>query len=338
MTIQSPSSEIASAPQQNNPDIQRMAPEQDAITSFAEFEAKMDAELAAGPPSDDPPAKEPVATGGEPPANEEGAEAGEEGAETDEGTETPPPETKPKGKKQFSERIGELRRKQGEAERAVEAERERADRLERELAELKAGKQPAPAAAEEGEPDPEKFEYGVLDPAYMKAVREFDRAQLRKELESSRQTEAAQAQLAEKVTKHEELAAAYDAEVGDYVEKVVQGAQDGKWACSSTMNELILESDAGAKVAYHLASNPAESIRVSKMTPVEQAKWFGRKEAELSAPPSGKGEKPTAKVPGADPPATPVRGQGGKFAPKSDTADYASFEKNFKHLLESPSF
>lgn len=273
-------------------------------------------------------------------AEEKSAETGEETpTEENAGEEKPAGEAKPEtgakgGKKTAKERINEVVKQRSAAEERAAAAEARAAAAEAALEATKSGKPPAKetAAEETGddEPDPEKFEYGSLDPAYLKAVRAYDKAQILKTVQASRQDEAAQRQAEELDQKFDAQVEALDAEVGDYVEKVVLGAQEKRWALSAELGALVKQSDVGAKIAYHLASNPAESIALFHKSPLEQAAWFGRKEAEFAAP-TTKGKQPA--VSKADPPVENVRGQAGKFAPNSATTDFAAFEKAHAHLL-----
>jgi hypothetical protein len=55
------------------------------------------------------------------------------------------------------------------------------------------------------------------------------------------------------------------------------------------MAETIQSSDVGPELAYYLGSNPKEADRISRMTPLSQAKEIGKIEAKLvSAPPMKK--------------------------------------------------
>ena len=52
------------------------------------------------------------------------------------------------------------------------------------------------------------------------------------------------------------------------------------------MAETIQSSDVGPELAYYLGSNPKEADRISRMSPLSQAKEIGKIEAKLvSAPP-----------------------------------------------------
>jgi hypothetical protein len=94
-----------------------------------------------------------------------------------------------------------------------------------------------------------------------------------------------------------------------------------------------MESPVGAKIAYELAKNPAESRRIAALPVLKQAAEFGKMEARLTDPPAqGKSGKKAA-VSKADPPADAVRGSGGKFQANSATTDFAAFERSHAHLL-----
>lgn len=80
------------------------------------------------------------------------------------------------------------------------------------------------------------------------------------------------------------------------------------------MAETIKSSDQGPELAYYLGSNPEEALRISKLTPLTQARELGKLEGTLDAAPT----KPaTTKVPE---PITPVHGKV-SAAPVLDTTD-----------------
>jgi hypothetical protein len=92
----------------------------------------------------------------------------------------------------------------------------------------------------------------------------------------------------------------------DFEEKVLVGAQRGEWACSQEMGEALRVSDKGPELAYHLASNPAEAARISRLSPALQLMELGKLEAKLTA----------AKAEDRNQAPTPIpqsRGSGGKF-------------------------
>ena len=66
------------------------------------------------------------------------------------------------------------------------------------------------------------------------------------------------------------------------------------------MAQTIQSSDIGPELAYHLGTNPKEAERISRLTPLAQAREIGRLEAKLIAEPV------TKKVSSAPAPIAPV--------------------------------
>jgi len=65
-----------------------------------------------------------------------------------------------------------------------------------------------------------------------------------------------------------------------------QVAYNPKLPITNVMAETIQSSDVGPELAYYLGSNPKEADRISRMSPLSQAKEIGKIEAKLvSAPP-----------------------------------------------------
>ena len=93
-----------------------------------------------------------------------------------------------------------------------------------------------------------------------------------------------------------------------------QVAYNPKLSITNVMAETIQSSDIGPELAYYLGSNPKESDRIAKLSPLSQAKEIGRIEAKLAA------EPPMKKTTSAPAPITPVtaRSSGG---PAFDTTD-----------------
>lgn len=85
------------------------------------------------------------------------------------------------------------------------------------------------------------------------------------------------------------------------------------------MASVILDSDLGPEMAYHLGRNPAEAAQIAALPALAQAAALGKLEAKLSAP------KPTPKQPPA--PVSPVGGNasGGSLDPaKMSMAEYVA--------------
>ena len=55
---------------------------------------------------------------------------------------------------------------------------------------------------------------------------------------------------------------------------------------TESMRIAIMESDIGPKVAYYLASNPDEALKIADMSPIAAIRTIGRIEEKLSAPPA----------------------------------------------------
>lgn len=98
----------------------------------------------------------------------------------------------------------------------------------------------------------------------------------------------------------------------DDYEQVAHGTH---WHPTEAMVEAIKASEIAPDLAYHLGSNPKEAERISRLSPILQAKEIGRIEAKLAAEPP----KPT-KTSSAPAPIAPVTARG-VSAPSYDTTD-----------------
>lgn len=315
----------------------------DGIDSFKAFEAAMAAEEMGTAKQEETPAVETPKPAAEAEAEGEAAaeaaannEGGEEaGKETDPAAgaaaaATPPVLTK--GQQKKADRVAAAARRSAEAE--TQAAREEAAAAKRELAELKAGKTPTAAAEPaEGEPDPEKYEYGTLDPKYHRDVRAYDREQIKKDLLADQQATAAKAKASETVQSFEKQVDSLLEEHLDYYEVVEDGLKAGKWQLPEAFNAVLMESVVGAKIAYHLAKNPAEASRIAALPEPRQLIEFGKLETTLTPAKGKTAAAQTAHIPKAGAPADVVRGNGGKFATNPATTDFAAFEKSHSHLL-----
>lgn len=104
----------------------------------------------------------------------------------------------------------------------------------------------------------------------------------------------------------------FDQVVGDFVNK------GGKF--SEVIRDLVMESDIGPEMAYHLAKNPALTNKLNSLSPLQAAKEIGRLEDSLSKP-SSKATKmpaPMTKVTGAASAATDLSA----LAKSDDASDY----------------
>jgi hypothetical protein len=79
-----------------------------------------------------------------------------------------------------------------------------------------------------------------------------------------------------------------------------QVAYNPKLSITNVMAETIQSSDIGPELAYYLGSNPKDAERISRMTPLGQAKEIGKIEAKLAA------EPPVKRTTSAPAPISPV--------------------------------
>ena len=93
-----------------------------------------------------------------------------------------------------------------------------------------------------------------------------------------------------------------------------QVAYNPKLPITNVMAETIQSSDVGPELAYYLGSNPKEADRISRMTPLSQAKEIGKIEAKLVSSP------PVKKTTSAPAPISPVTARS-SGSPAFDTTD-----------------
>lgn len=234
-----------------------------------------------------------------------------------------------------SERMRQLTRGRGEAERRAEATARENAELKARIEALERGEKPPvktddKAKGVDGRPDPSKFKYGEVDPEYLDAMIDWKTDQRLAKIEKDREEQTRAAELKEVTAELEGLRDAMAekgvAEFGDdYMDVVIKGAIENKWPVSPIIADLTLRSEVGHKVAHHLATNPKEAREVYGKSPIAQAAYFGRLEAKFltaKAAPAKQPSPPNAPTP----PKHQARGGGGKFSVGADTDDFAAFE------------
>jgi hypothetical protein len=225
-----------------------------------------------------------AATEGEP---EDDAASGE--------TETKQPKGKPRGQVRIEELVSERK--------ALKAQ---VEYLQQEVLKLQPQTQAAPAVAqtvtEEPRPtlessgyDPAKFEQELQAWADKKVA-----VGLIKQPQQDQQNEVQQI-----VQAHNTRAQAFAAKTPDF-HIVMNGPQMP--ALHGDSAKLILTSDLGPQIHYHLMKNPDRAVRIARQTPAQQAAAIGRLEAELSA--AKPSQKNTTKVTSAPPPPAPTKAGG----------------------------
>ena len=175
-------------------------------------------------------------------------------------------------------------------------EREQAQRL----AEQQARQPVAPP------PAPDDFENAH---AYAEALAQ----QKAQELLAQREAAAQQAALLESYKDREE-------EARDRYEDFEQVAYNPNLPVTDVMAQAIQASDIGPEVIYYLGSNPKEASRISRLSPVLQAKEIGKIEVNLTTNP------PVKKTSTAPAPLAPVTATRSNSGPRHDTTDPRSLK------------
>ena len=146
-------------------------------------------------------------------------------------------------------------------------------------AETQIVKAPSAASADQFE-SPEAYAEAL---AYQKA----------EELIAKREAAKQQSQVLESYQEREEAAR-------DKYDDFEQVAYNPKLPITTVMAETIQSSDIGPELAYYLGSNPKDAERISRMSPLAQAKEIGKIEAKLAA------EPPVKRTTSAPAPISPV--------------------------------
>lgn len=250
--------------------------------------------------------------------------------DSEEEEEAPPP----KKKLSAEDRIRQLTKQRRTAERERDEARRERDEAKRPAASAEDEQDDLTAEGEadkEGKrPDPKDYQYGQLDDKYLADVIAYGvnkaLAQERAKNEKTRQEQAASDEAQKFGDKLQKLhtAGSADETLKDFDEVVVEAGKAGDYDLSQLTLELCADSDVGAKVLYHLATNPQEATRIYKLQPAQQAAAFGRLEAKFSAPAAKAPKPPREEIP---PPIKQPRGAGGKFAITPETSDFEAFER-----------
>ena len=217
--------------------------------------------------------------------------------------ETPPPAppTAEELQKKFDRDAAMQRRRY---EKDLQAEREQRIRLEERLAKAE--------PARPSDPDmPTIDKFDNFD-EYLTAKAEYIASQTLSKHEQRQQQEKAQAAQQQTVEGWNKRVAAAD--IPDFHD--VLAASDVPM--TSIMQQAIMESENGPKLAYHLATNPADAERIAGMTPIGAVRALTLIEEGL--------KKPVA-VSKATPPITPVGSKATSIKSLLDVKDYDEFSK-----------
>ena len=165
-------------------------------------------------------------------------------------------------------------------------------------AETQIVKAPSATSAEQFE-SPEAYAEAL---AYQKA----------EELLAKREAAKQQSQVLESYQEREEAAR-------DKYDDFEQVAYNPKLPITNVMAETIQSSDIGPELAYYLGTNPKDAERISRMSPLSQAKEIGKIEAKLAA------EPPVKRTTSAPAPISPVTARS-SGSPAYDTTDPRSIK------------
>lgn len=183
------------------------------------------------------------------------------------------------------------------------------------------------------EPDPKKYKYGEVDSQYLRDVVNYQTAyahsKVQYDAEQTRQAQAAEQRVQELRESWEKVQDDGLSRYDDFEEVVLAAGDRGDFDLTQSTFEMAAQSEFGADILYHLATNKRTAAKVARMNEREQARYLGRLEAALETSQKGgdKG-KTKRKAPGAAPPPSrrAPRGKGGKFVNPAKSGNFADFE------------
>ncbi len=121
----------------------------------------------------------------------------------------------------------------------------------------------------------------------------------------------------EALSDFEERTEAFKSKAKDF-DEIVSGYVDKGGKFSDVVRELVMESDQGPELTYHLAKHPSIANKINALPPLQAAKEIARLEDTLS--------KPSIKATKAPPPAKPLNGGAGPAAdPRTGPDDMEAF-------------
>lgn len=201
--------------------------------------------------------------------------------------------------------------------------------LEERLTRLETGKAGSDAArpetkqADGGKPKAENF--ATFD-EYTEALTDWKVTQALETREAATRQKAAAdrtSQLQTQWAEREEALLA-DPEYADYAEKLDEAAD---LHVPAHVRDMLLESDHGPKLAYWLASHPAEARAILSLDAAKAGMALGRVEALITTKPEP-AKKPARPVSQAPAPIKPVGGTGSRsFNPMSEDMEFEAWER-----------
>jgi hypothetical protein len=205
-----------------------------------------------------------------------------------------PEQTEAKHKSRNQRRLERARTAQAVAETEARMLRE-------ELARERAGKAPAKEPEAPKREDFEDYEsYVRADARYAAKLEAQELIKAEREANQGKEKQSQAADADAKVAKQwTERERAFSKENEDYEEVTAAFVEDGLTSLSPGARRLIVESDVGPAVLYHLGNDSALADRIAGMSPLRQIVEIGRLEGKFTAP-----AKPSSNAP---PPINPTK-------------------------------
>ena len=215
-----------------------------------------------------------------------------------------------KPKKGFKKRIDKLTKKNAE--------------LEKKLAFLEGrvtAEKPVEAKVEaqpEGKPTPDKY---ATHEEFLEALTDWKVDQREKAKEAKSQEEKAKSEILSKVDVYTKGVEQVQEKFDDW-EDVMDGVNH--IAPSLAVQQLLLESENGPELAYHLAKDPKEFARINALSPVAAAREFGKFEVKHQSAQKESKETKTTKAPA---PIKPVGSKASAVTKDPEDMDFREFKK-----------
>lgn len=205
----------------------------------------------------------------------------------------------PKG---VQKRIDELTREKHDYKRQLDQAMEVIQRLTGDPQEVRQPQQPQKPTATPGAPDPDQFEDGTADPAYLEALTDWKVEQRLQAREAERSAGEARARL-------QQAEAEFIKATPDYSEARATLEDDPVVWNSPVIGRAVQQSENPAAMMYELGKNPDLARQIAQMDPLSAGMALGEMRARLAKP----AETPAPKAPEvskAPAPITPLKGVG----------------------------
>lgn len=182
---------------------------------------------------------------------------------------------KPKKKGGFQRRIDKLNARYS----AAQAEIERLKALAPKDAGQPKEVEKVEAKTADGKPNADNFETHA---AYVEALTDWKIEQREKAALETKQKSDLETQFKEKLNSHYEREKSFSAKTPDYAETIKEFIELNP-SVSTTLEQLIVESDIGPEIMYALANDEDTFKKINALSPLGIAREFGKLELKLSS-------------------------------------------------------